>query len=686
MRRFGLVLLLLTACASEDVVSAEPRLEAPERLDFGPVSVGTEAVRSLTLRNSGRGAAEVQASVTPPFAVEEDKVRVGGQSSRGLGISILAEEAGPREGVARLEWSGGTIEVALTAEAVEPQLCDPSDECRTVRFEPGKGCVEVWEPDGTPCERACLVDATCLQGKCTGSPLDCTDDDPCTLDFCDNMLGCQNIADPDRACETDDPCLVASCDPDGGCRFDPVVDGTPCGPATCGKSLVCIGGICSEEETPEGGACGEATPCRERGVCRDNECDQPPARLLRLGWSDGPIEGWTLHFDGVASPLGRIYWVECGQKTCSLASGQPASGGPTVRMPLFADSGVASRGRLLLSDGYLVSSYRRGFLDIRRADDLRREVELDLAELLPEDAWEWDVVELAAFEKRGFALVEARMAGEPVQGWVVGFEIPSGEIAWSVPMSGIFEGLMVDELGRLYFTWMHQDPSVGSAALISMTRAGGERWRTPMDFNAPLAVASGRLLDGNGDLRRLEDGAVEASLPTIIPLSSRSALMDFEWGIVFGYPLVQCEGGKLCPHWSPHLLGFDPWKTDLDWLVPVASGERWERTEPILTKEGSILFAQPGAPGDSAGSGCARVYVLDEFQLTDRSVREGFRCELPGFERGFNGPTALQGGMWVVANHCTQRIEAYPLGEDWEVADRGWVTAGGSPSGANHPR
>lgn len=676
----------LFACGDGGVVRAEPKLSAPDRLDFGHVLISSKVTRSITLRNEGSGAATVQVEVPAPFSVEEEELQVPGRATRSLAFTFYSDEEGAAEAVALLKWNHGRIEVALSAEAVEPQICDPSDDCREVRFVPGQGCVEEWEPDGKPCERPCLEQATCLEGRCTGVQKDCADGDPCTHDYCDPILGCQNISDPKRACETDNPCKVPSCDPKGGCIFENVPDGTSCGYATCGVSMVCIGGICEQRDTAEGAPCGEATPCQPQGFCVEGRCEQPPPSPLPLRWEDGPIAGWTLHFDGVTDPQGRIYWVECGKAACSLATARPPEG-ETLRRSLFAESGASPRGRLLLSEGHLVSSYRSGYIEIHRSMDLERETSIDLRAALPEEASEWVAVEIAAHRDRGFALVEAREKGEVVQGWAIAFSLPSGEIEWSREMEGLFEGLLVDELGRLYLTWVHRDPDFGQPALVSMSREGRERWRMPVDFNAPLAVASGRLLDGDANLRRLEDGAIEMSLEALVPLSSRSAILTFELGSLFGYPLNPCgHKTELCPDWEPHLLGFDPWQGDgIDWLQSVSSGERWGRTEPLLTDDQAILLAQAKQSGPS--SGCERTFVLQELRFEGGSwPRLGISCEFPGAEQTYEGAAALYDGVLVVANHCTHRLEAYFVGEDRQTAERGWVTAGGNPGRSGAPR
>src|SRR5690606_5369816 len=109
MKRLGVLLMLFFVGACEGgggTVSADPKLGAPESLEFGYVLVSSEVKRSLTLRNSGAGAATVRVEVTAPFAVEETELSVPGRSTRQLAFSFFAEEPGPQEGLATLEWQG----------------------------------------------------------------------------------------------------------------------------------------------------------------------------------------------------------------------------------------------------------------------------------------------------------------------------------------------------------------------------------------------------------------------------------------------------------------------------------------------------------------------------------------------------------------------------------------------------
>jgi hypothetical protein len=72
----------------------------------------------------------------------------------------------------------------------------------TVACDVGKGiCVTTPVPDGSACSDAnqCNGAEVCRGGTCSvGTPLDCNDNDPCTLDLpCDPVRGCIH-AEPDQ--------------------------------------------------------------------------------------------------------------------------------------------------------------------------------------------------------------------------------------------------------------------------------------------------------------------------------------------------------------------------------------------------------------------------------------------------------------------------------------------------------
>ena len=116
---------------------------------------------------------------------------------------------------------------------------------------------------------------------CRPLPLDCDDQDVCTVDTWIPDVGCEHTL---LDCDDGNPCTASSCDPTAGCESAPVVDGEPCG------SGLCAGGVC--------GDCGQlGGPCLEGFDCEPG---------------NDPGEGWCVSDDGgsVYVPDGEL-WMGC---------------------------------------------------------------------------------------------------------------------------------------------------------------------------------------------------------------------------------------------------------------------------------------------------------------------------------------------------------------------------------------
>ena len=77
-----------------------------------------------------------------------------------------------------------------------PLICEEdcdllSSICLQGTCEEGE-CITVPRNEGSPCEdtNVCTKDTTCSNGLCTGSPLSCYDNNPCTIDKCIDGIGC----------------------------------------------------------------------------------------------------------------------------------------------------------------------------------------------------------------------------------------------------------------------------------------------------------------------------------------------------------------------------------------------------------------------------------------------------------------------------------------------------------------
>lgn len=131
----------------------------------------------------------------------------------------------------------------------EPVDCSDGNECTNNFCDPAGGCVV--QPNLEPCddESICTVNDACSMGSCGGEPLDCSDGDVCTADSCDPVTGC--YSEPIADC----------CADDSECGADEICDpGTnTCVPAPKGTGT---GG----DDTGGGGTAAEDTGLEESGL------------------------------------------------------------------------------------------------------------------------------------------------------------------------------------------------------------------------------------------------------------------------------------------------------------------------------------------------------------------------------------------------------------------------------------
>jgi hypothetical protein len=138
---------------------------------------------------------------------------------------------------------------------------------------------------------ACLVDADCSDGNvCTGTEhcvggtctpgqgLNCNDNNPCTIDSCDSLVGCQH---------------------------GPVVDGAGCSDGNfCNGAETCKSGVCTAgQQIANGASCDDGSKCTTADACQNGTCVGGPARPDGSQCSDGNgCNGLELCFGGVCTP------------------------------------------------------------------------------------------------------------------------------------------------------------------------------------------------------------------------------------------------------------------------------------------------------------------------------------------------------------------------------------------------
>ena len=211
-----------------------------------------------------------------------------------------AEFCDPVEGCQSEALDGVILEVLSSGECGFDNVCDQDGTqsrniliCRSGVAQEERDIAECLRvTDGVGCDDGafCTVDDTCLEGICTGSARDCSDQNSCTLDSCSQSLGCTSdldeaICDSDTlSCQTLEQCrddatstdaydacesaasevalarsaAIAACANTAGCGADnpdPICtlefcesevvaclgpDGSPAGSDTCAEFLTCL--------------------------------------------------------------------------------------------------------------------------------------------------------------------------------------------------------------------------------------------------------------------------------------------------------------------------------------------------------------------------------------------------------------------------------------------------------------
>ncbi len=146
-------------------------------------------------------------------------------------------------GVCGNKCSKGACVAATAADYDDGNPCtkDFCDQGQAVRHEPITDLTITCD-DGD----ACTGKDACINGTCSGQPIDCADAVPCTVDTCTKDSGCKHTPDA-KACDDGDPCTTTGCDADKGCNTT---------------------GFQAKASCDDGNACTEADVCDDAGGCQ----------------------------------------------------------------------------------------------------------------------------------------------------------------------------------------------------------------------------------------------------------------------------------------------------------------------------------------------------------------------------------------------------------------------------------
>ena len=157
--------------------------------------------------------------------------------------------------------------------------CDDANAC-TADFCTSAGCIfDAEAANGRLCDDddLCTVEDACTGGTCmSGTPLDCDDQNMCTLDSCNGEFGC--ISDEQGAegipCDDGDVCTVGEICTAGYCGIGTPLDcddQNMCTLDSCNGEFGCI----NDEQGAEGIPCDDGDPGTIGETCQKGTCTAP---------------------------------------------------------------------------------------------------------------------------------------------------------------------------------------------------------------------------------------------------------------------------------------------------------------------------------------------------------------------------------------------------------------------------
>ncbi|MBN2495615.1 MAG: hypothetical protein JXR96_13560 [Deltaproteobacteria bacterium] len=224
--------------------------------------------------------------------------------------------------------------------------CDDGNACTADSCDPDTGCVNDGRGVHLACDDgdACTEQDFCLgdrAGTCAGTDVsaDCDDDNPCTADACDALLGCLHDGtgvldgcDDGEPCTSGDACQgdaagtclgaePTDCDDGKPCTLDACQPGHGCVHDGTGVTIACDDfNVCTHDDTCRGDAAGtcagtfdDPRACDDGNVCTVDTCD------ARLGCVHDGTDILSACDDGDACTQGE----RCqGDEAGSCAGGQ----------------------------------------------------------------------------------------------------------------------------------------------------------------------------------------------------------------------------------------------------------------------------------------------------------------------------------------------------------------------------
>lgn len=207
---------------------------------------------------------------------------------------------------------------ASTCVSGTPLTCSDSNPCTDNFCVPETGCETAFNTAACDDENVCTQIDVCDGGVCNGTdPVGCDDGNECTDDGCDAVLGC--IATPNNsACNDLDPCTLTDACVAGACvgSGDLLCDDTnPCTDDGCAPGIGCV-------FAPNLAPCDDGDVCTQGDQCAQGGCVGGPVKDCNDG---DPCGGSTcdplLGCVGTPNPDACDDGNPCTQDTCDPDTG-----------------------------------------------------------------------------------------------------------------------------------------------------------------------------------------------------------------------------------------------------------------------------------------------------------------------------------------------------------------------------
>ena len=164
--------------------------------------------------------------------------------------------------------------VGSTCTAGKMVDCDNTNPCAKASCDNSSGkCVGKSAQDGVPCDdgTVCTQTDVCKSGECIGKIVSCDDNNPCTGNACDAVLGCKTTNLDGIACDDDNPCTIGDLCNAGACAKGAA--------KTCDAGVTCVVGACSlvngkcdYKNKAAGAPCNDGDACTQNDGCNDAIC------------------------------------------------------------------------------------------------------------------------------------------------------------------------------------------------------------------------------------------------------------------------------------------------------------------------------------------------------------------------------------------------------------------------------